>query len=235
MRMRLQTHVSLLIVLAAGCPGDDTTNADSGSTSDASTGTTTMNATSTTAGTGVMTSSSGADSSTGDPTTGETSSATSTTSGSDSGSSGSTGEGESSSSGAGIVCGNGVAEPGEDCDEDDLAGETCETQGFSGGDISCSPACTLNLSLCANATLDLGDENCTLDAECTTGVCWDFADYDPFCGGSVCSSNCVNDQQCQNVFAAAGAPFPQNVACGPDGRCDPIGSGFGAFFCASAD
>ncbi len=69
------------------------------------------------------------------------------------------------------------------------------------------------------------------DGQCTTGVCWDFADYDPFCGGSTCSISCVTDTDCQNAFAAAGAPFPQNATCGFDHRCDPIGSGFGAFFC----
>ena len=131
------------------------------------------------------------------------------------------------------MCGNGIVEAGEDCDDQDLDGQTCVTQGFDGGDISCTQACTFNLSLCANATLDLGDENCTLDAECTTGVCWDFADYDPFCGGSVCSATCVNDIQCENLFAAARAPFPAGAVCGPDGRCNPMGSGFGAFFCAS--
>ena len=34
--------------------------------------------------------------------------------------------------------------------------------------------------------LNIGDE-CMDDAECMTGVCWDFNDYDPMCFGTACS------------------------------------------------
>lgn len=76
-----------------------------------------------------------------------------------------------------------------------------------------------------------GDTGCSADDQCDTGVCWDFADYDPLCGGSTCSIECVSHSDCQSAFASAGAPNASAAQCGTDGRCDPIGTGFGAFFC----
>jgi hypothetical protein len=74
--------------------------------------------------------------------------------------------------------------------------------------------------------------DCAIDTDCSSNVCWNFHDYDPWCGGAVCSELCTTDQQCVNVFIAAGAPNPSGAFCGFDGRCDPMGTGMGAFFCA---
>ncbi|HVR99741.1 MAG TPA: matrixin family metalloprotease, partial [Thermoanaerobaculia bacterium] len=41
----------------------------------------------------------------------------------------------------GPVCGNGVLEAGETCDGADLGGQTCISQGFSGGSLSCNSTC----------------------------------------------------------------------------------------------
>lgn len=76
-------------------------------------------------------------------------------------------------------------------------------------------------------------EDCKVDDECASGVCWNFNDYDKACFGAVCSTTCENTKECQDAFADAGAPTPEGVTCGGDMRCDPIGSGFGAFGCAS--
>lgn len=38
-------------------------------------------------------------------------------------------------------CGNNIQEPGEVCDGADLAGESCATQGFDTGTLTCSPDC----------------------------------------------------------------------------------------------
>lgn len=46
------------------------------------------------------------------------------------------------------VCGNFEAEGGEDCDNDDLAGETCESIGYDGGDLFCDMACDFDFSGC---------------------------------------------------------------------------------------
>jgi hypothetical protein len=46
------------------------------------------------------------------------------------------------------VCGNNVKESGEACDGTDLAGQTCVSQGFGGGVLSCNANCTFNTSAC---------------------------------------------------------------------------------------
>ncbi|HIH21166.1 MAG TPA: hypothetical protein HA222_00690 [Candidatus Diapherotrites archaeon] len=39
------------------------------------------------------------------------------------------------------VCGNGIVETGEQCDGTDLAGQTCQSQGFVGGTLGCNSEC----------------------------------------------------------------------------------------------
>jgi hypothetical protein len=46
-------------------------------------------------------------------------------------------------------CGDSVIDVGEDCDTADLAGETCSTQGFTSGTLSCTASCTFNTSACS--------------------------------------------------------------------------------------
>ena len=48
------------------------------------------------------------------------------------------------------VCGNGVKESGEQCDGSDLAGASCTSQGYTGGNLSCSASCTFNTSACTS-------------------------------------------------------------------------------------
>lgn len=45
-------------------------------------------------------------------------------------------------------CGNGVVEARETCDGEDLAGESCHGQGFSGGTLSCTAGCELDTTDC---------------------------------------------------------------------------------------
>jgi hypothetical protein len=56
--------------------------------------------------------------------------------------------------GAGPVCGNNVKEVGESCDGTDLGGQTCASQGFSGGTLSCNAGCgSFNVSGCFITTV----------------------------------------------------------------------------------
>ena len=73
---------------------------------------------------------------------------------------------------------------------------------------------------------------CTANADCATGLCWDFSDYDMFCGGKICSDMCTTDTDCQDKASAAGASSPADAQCLSDGTCDLVGAGIGAFFCA---
>ena len=47
-------------------------------------------------------------------------------------------------------CGDGVIGTGEQCDGSNLGGASCSSQGFSGGTLSCSSACTFNTSSCTS-------------------------------------------------------------------------------------
>jgi hypothetical protein len=51
---------------------------------------------------------------------------------------------------AGPTCGNGILDPGEQCDGINLGGATCSASGFFGGTLTCSSTCTLNTSKCSN-------------------------------------------------------------------------------------
>ena len=46
-------------------------------------------------------------------------------------------------------CGDSVIDSGEACDTANLAGETCATQGFTTGTLSCTASCTFNTSACS--------------------------------------------------------------------------------------
>ncbi|MBU1243008.1 hypothetical protein KKD52_18575 [Myxococcota bacterium] len=47
-----------------------------------------------------------------------------------------------------VTCGNGVWDNGEECDGTDLHGFTCESQGFAGGNLSCTGDCRVSTSGC---------------------------------------------------------------------------------------
>jgi hypothetical protein len=99
------------------------------------------------------------DTSTSTTTEGETSSSSSTMT---------TDPSESSSTGPENPCGNGVIDPGEPCEGDDLQGETCESQGTASGELACSELCQFDLSgcmplpTCGDRELN-GDEQCDGD------------------------------------------------------------------------
>ncbi len=79
--------------------------------------------------------------------------------------------------------------------------------------------------------LPIGAE-CTQNQDCISGVCWNFADYDPWCGGAVCSDRCEDTEYCVELAFEAGAGDPTGALCGEDGLCDFVGAGLGDFWCA---
>lgn len=105
-----------------------------------------------------------------------------------------------------VPCGNGVIDPEEECDGDNLANLTCEDLNFDGGQLTCNPDCTLNITTCigcGNGVLD-GNEQCdngTLNSDtvpdacrtdCTAARCGDdVADSGEGCDGpDLGGSNC---------------------------------------------
>ncbi|MDI1437422.1 hypothetical protein [Polyangium sorediatum] len=91
------------------------------------------------------------------------------------------GASSSSSSGTGgnPNCGNGVIDPGEQCDGADFAGKTCASIGLGSGDLLCNPFCGIVASGCVpkeacndfkdndqDGLLDCADDTCFMDAAC---------------------------------------------------------------------
>lgn len=59
------------------------------------------------------------------------------------------------------MCGDGMADVGEDCDGADLAGADCTTLGFAGGTLACDGACTFDTSgctTCGDGVIDAGED-----------------------------------------------------------------------------
>jgi hypothetical protein len=66
------------------------------------------------------------------------------------------------------TCGNGVLDPGEQCDGDLLADHTCASFGFDQGTLSCSRECVFDTSDCDYEPLDCGTQGsfCWSNAQC---------------------------------------------------------------------
>ena len=79
-------------------------------------------------------------------------------------------------------CGNGVidADRNEQCDGNDLGFATCESQGYRGGVLGCTAACTFDLDGCqrdcATQPCEPDDDPCTVDGCSDTGCTHDAID-----------------------------------------------------------
>jgi hypothetical protein len=63
-------------------------------------------------------------------------------------------------------CGNGIIDAGEDCDGNDLGGETCRTLESLAGYLRCSAACSYDTTYCTGYQC-LSDSDCMADHLCT--------------------------------------------------------------------
>ncbi len=91
------------------------------------------------------------------------------------------------------ICGNGDAEPDEDCDTSDLRGESCQSLGFGEGTLTCHNLCrwdTRECGGCGDGYLNPAFEDCDRDAFPSDATCEDFG----FLRGEVsCTSDCKID------------------------------------------
>lgn len=178
------TCAAALTTLLAGCPGEEPeVSTESGTTTNNNDGSTTVTPTTTPMTTEPGTSSgepttTGLDSSTtvavDDTTTGEPMT-DSSSGGSSSGGSTDTGTGSTTGEPP-AACGNGMLDPGEDCDGD-VGGAACLDQGFDDGVLACDPvACTFDVTGCFfveslqndNGMCDVNELGCA-DATGTAG------------------------------------------------------------------
>ncbi len=173
---------SVALLLASGACADDVPSVTTtGETESASTGDgpTTSMTTVDPDSTGVATTSQ----------TGDTTEGPSESSGSESSESSSS----DGSTGPGPVCGDGIADAGEDCDGDDLAGGDCEGLGFTGGTVVCADDCTFDTSGCTNRLC--GNDVMEGAEECDgTDVGGETCETQGFDGGTLgCADDCSLD------------------------------------------
>jgi ribosomal 30S subunit maturation factor RimM len=123
----------------------------------------------------------------------------------------------------GAVCGNSVIEGSEQCDASNMNGHTCMTEGFDGGNVSCTGSCTVNTASCCKHACT-GNTQCigTTQQTCqdsnndgckewvNTGTC----PSNPVCGNSViegseqCDASNMNGHTCMTEGFDGG-----NVSC----------------------
>lgn len=94
-------------------------------------------------------------------------------------------------------CGNGVLDPNEECEGDDLDAQTCDSFGYDGGSLSCTPDCHYDFSQCMAA------------AECGDGKIDVDKDESCDCGpqGSNCTPAQLGEVSCRNFDSPEGVAF----------------------------
>ena len=107
-------------------------------------------------------------------------------------------------------CGNGVLDPTEECEDEDLDAQTCDSFGFDGGLLRCTADCHYDTSMC-NA-----------GAVCGDGVLDD--DKGEKCDCGMQGSNCTPDQlgavSCLNFDSPKGVAFNGGtLGCNSPGAC----------------
>jgi hypothetical protein len=113
-----------------------------------------------------------------------------------------------------LNCGNGVIEFAEECDQNDLNGQSCADLGFAFGSLACGGGCTLDTSRCYSPPrlTDNGDGTIT-DHE--TGLVWEKkADLD---GAPVdCTSAviCPDPHDADNVYTWTDGTTPTELPTG---------------------
>jgi cysteine-rich repeat protein len=106
----------------------------------------------------------------------------------------------------GVVCGNSLVTPPEECDDGNIAG----------GD-GCSAICTIE-SNCGDGALDSGeecDDGNTNDGDCCSSAC-QYEPVDSACGSSI-DNECANPDLCDGAGTCEANDEPAGFVCGDAG------------------
>jgi hypothetical protein len=69
------------------------------------------------------------------------------------------------------LCGNAAIDAGEQCDQGNLDGQTCATQGYVGGTLKCGSGCMFDTSGCTNTRYTDNSDGTVTDNK--TGLMWE--------------------------------------------------------------
>lgn len=87
-------------------------------------------------------------------------------------------------------CGDGIRQPGEECDGYDIPTD-CDYEGFMGGTIGCTASCTIDVSMCHNCGDGIKDADEECDASDFGSSTCQTEGYDY--GDLSCDANCLID------------------------------------------
>jgi hypothetical protein len=129
-----------------------------------------------------------------------------------------------------VLCGDGRVDPGEMCDGADLDGESCQSRGYSSGQLGCTSECGFDVSMCVlescgNSTLDPGEacDGSQLGGRTCVSLGFDGGDLS-------CSPTCHLDTSgCQASECGDGVIGPGEECDGSNLRgldCASLGEGF---------
>ncbi|MDY0003059.1 MAG: Ig-like domain-containing protein [Polyangia bacterium] len=143
------------------------------------------------------------------------------------------------------VCGNGLVEGAEVCDQANLNGQSCTTVpgSFTGGTLSCTNACTFDTSQCTTGQEECGNGELETGESCDgsdlgTATCQTVGNY---VGGTLgCTGTCTFDtSQCEPPASCGNGSIDTGEDCDGsnlnDQDCTTIGGGYsgGTLSCKS--
>lgn len=117
---------------------------------------------------------------------------------------------------ASLACGNGVIDAGEQCDQGDLNGQTCITQGFGAGTLACGSGCLLDTIGCySQRFVDNMDGTIT---DNRTGLMWEKkADLDGVGVACTSAAACPDPHDADNLYT-----FSFDNPLGPPGTAQTV-------------
>ena len=105
---------------------------------------------------------------------------------------------DSDSSGS---CGDGKIDPGEDCEFNDVNGQTCQSFGYPGGDLYCTQFCMIDVTSCVSN--DCGDGIINSGEQCD-------------CGGDGCTPEELGLHVCETFSGPSGPYDGGELGCSPE-------------------